>query len=160
MPGAPDRDRALIERGRQDAAKIGAYMAGHGLVPDRVLVSPAARAQQTWRAAAAAFKPLPAVDTVERLYDAPPQAILAAIKDSGKTARTLLVIGHNPGLHELAMTLIASGDIEAREQLREKLATSGLVIIDFAADDWSRLHPQSGRLERFVTPRSLEAAAG
>jgi phosphohistidine phosphatase len=160
LPGTPDRDRALMERGRQEAAKIGAYIIGHGLVPDRMLVSPAARAQQTWRAAAAAFKPPPTADTVERLYDASAQAILALIQDSGETARTLLVIGHNPGLHELAMTLIASGDIEAREQLREKLATTGLVIIDFAIDDWSRLHPQSGRLERFVTPRSLEAAAG
>lgn len=139
---------------------MGVYMGSHGLVPDRALVSPAARAQQTWRAAAAAFKPSPAADTVEQLYDAPPQAILALIKHSGETAHTLLVISHNPGLHELAMMLIASGNIEAREQLREKLTTSGLVIIDFAVDDWSRLHPQSGRLERFVTPRSLEATAG
>ncbi|HEU5019069.1 MAG TPA: histidine phosphatase family protein [Pseudolabrys sp.] len=160
LPGAPDRDRALIERGRQDAAKIGTYMAGHGLVPDRVLVSSAARAQQTWRAAAAAFKPLPAADTADRLYNAAPQAILALIKDSGGAARTLLVVGHNPSLHELAVALIASGDIEAREQLREGLTTSGLVIIDFAIDDWARLHPRSGRLERFVTPKSLESAAG
>ena len=55
--------------------------------------------------------------------------------------------------------LIASGDIDARERLREKLPTSGLVIIDFAFDDWSELHPQSGRLERFVSPKTLEAAA-
>ena len=53
--------------------------------------------------------------------------------------------------------LIASGDVDARERLREKLPTSGLVIIDFAFDDWSKLHPQSGRLERFVSPKSLEA---
>jgi phosphohistidine phosphatase len=54
--------------------------------------------------------------------------------------------------------LIASGDVEARERLREKLPTSGLVIVDFAFDDWSRLHPHSGRLERFVTPKSLAGA--
>jgi phosphohistidine phosphatase len=46
-----------------------------------------------------------------------------------------------------------------REQLREKLPTSGLVIIDFALDGWSKLHVQSGRLERFVTPKSLGASA-
>ena len=55
--------------------------------------------------------------------------------------------------------LIASGDVEARERLNEKLPTSGLVIVEFAFDDWGRLHPQSGRLERFVSPKSLEAAA-
>ena len=70
-----------------------------------------------------------------------------------------MVIGHNPGLHELALMLVASGDIDAREWLREKLPTSGLVIIDFAFDNWSKLHPQSGRLERFVSPKSLEATA-
>ena len=52
-----------------------------------------------------------------------------------------------------------AGDIDARERLREKLPTSGLVIIDFAFDDWGKLHPQSGRLERYVSPKSLEAAA-
>jgi phosphohistidine phosphatase len=54
--------------------------------------------------------------------------------------------------------LIASGDVETRERLREKLPTSGLVVIDFALEEWNKLHPQSGRLERFVTPKSLAAA--
>jgi phosphohistidine phosphatase len=71
-------------------------------------------------------------------------------------AHSVLVIGHNPGLHEVALMLIASGGVEAREQLAEKLPTSGLVIIDFAVDAWSGLHPHSGRLERLVTPKSLE----
>ena len=159
IPGASDRDRDLIDRGRKDAARIGTYMAAHALVPDRVLVSTAARTQQTWKAAEGAFKPAPAATMVENLYDATPHAILAAIKDVPAKAHTLMVIGHNPGLHELALMLIASGDVEAREKLREKMPTSGLVIIDFAFDDWNKLHPQSGRLERFVSPKSLEAAA-
>ena len=158
-PGMEDRARVLIERGRKDAGKIGAYMASHALVPDRVVISPAARAQETWKAAATALRPAPAAMTVEQLYDATPHAIFAVIKQAPAAAHTLLVIGHNPGLHELALMLIASGDIDARERLREKLPTAGLVIIDFAIDAWSKLHPQSGRLERFVSPKSLEAAA-
>jgi phosphohistidine phosphatase len=159
IAGTPDRDRALIERGRKDAAKIGAYMATHHLVPERVMLSPAARCQQTWKYAAAAMKPAPAAMSIEKLYDATPHAILSVVKDAPASVHTLMVVGHNPGMHELALMLIASGDVEARERLREKLPTSGLVIIDFAFDDWSRLHPQSGRLERFVSPKSLEAAA-
>ncbi|MGB8039412.1 MAG: histidine phosphatase family protein, partial [Pseudolabrys sp.] len=69
---------------------------------------------------------------------------------------SLLVIGHNPGLHELALMLIASGNADARERLKERLPTAGLVIIDFAFDDWSKLHRQSGRLERFVSPKALK----
>jgi phosphohistidine phosphatase len=157
-PGMADNSRALIDRGRKDAAKIGGYMAGHGLIPDRVLISPAVRAQETWKHAAGAFKPAPGALSAERLYDATPHTILAVIKDAPAGAHTLLIVGHNPGLHDLAVMLVASGDIDARERLREKLPTSGLVIIDFAFDDWSKLHPQSGRLERFVSPKTLEAA--
>jgi phosphohistidine phosphatase len=157
--GSPDRERALIERGRKDAAKIGAYMASHDLVPERVLLSPAARCQQTWKQAAAAFKPEPAAMSAEKLYDATPHAILAVIKDTPASVHTLMVCGHNPGLHELAVMLIAAGDVEARERLAEKLPTSGLVIVDFALDDWNRLHPQSGRLAHFISPKTLEAAA-
>ena len=157
-PGQEDRARVLVERGRKDAGTIGAYMASHSLVPDQVVISPAARTQETWKHAAAAFKLAPAAITAEPLYDATPHAIFALIREAPATAHTLLVIGHNPGLHEVALMLIASGDIETRERLRENLPTAGLVIIDFAFDDWSRLHPQSGRLERFVSPKWLEAA--
>ena len=159
-PGTKDISRALIDRGRKDAARIGAYLASHALVPDRVILSPAARTQETWKHAASAFRPAPAAMSVERLYDATPHVILAVLKDTPVAAHTLMVVGHNPALHDLALMLVASGDIDARERLREKLPTSGLVIVDFAFDNWSKLHPQSGRLERFISPRTLEAAAG
>lgn len=157
--GIEDRARTLIERGRRDAARIGAFMAAHALRPDRVLVSPAARTQESWKYLSTALKPAPAATLVERIYDATPHAILAAIKEVPTSAHTLMVVGHNPGLQELALMLIASGDVEARERLNEKLPTAGLVIVDFAFDDWGKLHPQSGRLERFVSPKTLEAAA-
>ncbi|HEY0224430.1 MAG TPA: histidine phosphatase family protein [Pseudolabrys sp.] len=157
-PGMEDRARVLVERGRKDAAKIGAYMAGHALIPDKVVMSPAKRTQETWKYAASAFKPAPGAMTADTLYDATPHAIFGVIKDAPASAHTLLVLGHNPGLYEVAMMLIATGDIDARERLREKLPTAGLAIIEFAFDDWGKLHPQSGRLERFVSPKWLEAA--
>ena len=158
-PRMEDRARKLMERGRKDAEKVGAYMASHALIPDRVITSPSARTLETWKSAAAAFRPSPAATPVERLYDATAQSILAVIKEVGPTTHTLMVVGHNPGLQDLAVMLTASGDVGARERLREKLPTSGLVIIDFAFDDWGKLHPQCGRLERFVTPKSLGAGA-
>ena len=78
------------------------------------------------------------------------------IRETGDVP-TLLVVGHNPGLHDLARQLIGSGDVEARESLNEKLPTSGLVVIDLAFDDWSKLHDSAGRLERFVSPRLIGA---
>jgi phosphohistidine phosphatase len=148
----------LVERGRKDAAKIGVYMAGHGFTPDRALVSPAARTQETWKYAAAGFRSPPAATPAPELYDATPHGIFGLIKAAPASAMTLLLVGHNPGLHEAAVTLVATGDIDTRARLREKLPTAGLVIIEFAFDDWAKLHPQSGRLERFVSPKWLEAA--
>ena len=157
-PGMEDHPRKLVERGCKDAVKVGTYMASHALIPDRVMVSTSARTLETWKCAATAFRPAPAATPVERLYDATVHTILNIVRETAAAAHTLLVIGHNPGLHELAVMLIASGDVEGRERLREKLPTSGLVIIDFAFDDWGKVHPQCGRLERFVNPKSLGTA--
>jgi phosphohistidine phosphatase len=156
-PGERDRDRKLMKRGRTDAEAIGAYMAHHGLVPDLALVSTAKRAQETWALAAGAFaKPAQTVSD-DRIYNATPRTLIEVIADA-RRAHRLVVVGHNPGLHDLALQLIASGDVEMREQLNEKLPTSGLVVIDLAFDDWSLLHPHAGRLERFVSPRLIAAA--
>lgn len=156
-PGQRDRDRKLIKRGRADAPVIGAYMARHGLVPDLALVSPATRAAETWTLAAAALGREPRVIKDERIYNASVETLIGIIRET-RDAQMLLIVGHNPGLHDLAVRLIAAGDAETRERVAEKLPTSGLVVIDLAFDDWSKLHPSSGRLERFVTPRLIEAA--
>jgi phosphohistidine phosphatase len=156
-PGERDRDRKLMKRGRADAPAIGAYMAHHGLVPDLALVSPAARAQETWALVAPALAKTPKMVSDERIYNATPQVLIGVIAAARK-AKALLVVGHNPSLHELALQLIASGDVDMREQLNEKLPTSGLVVIDSPIDDWSLLHAHAGRLERFVSPRLIAAA--
>jgi phosphohistidine phosphatase len=161
-PGRPDRARALVERGREDAGKIGAYMASHRLIPERIGLSPAVRTQETWKYMAAAMAAVPpaAPDpmTVEKFYDANADGMFDLIAGTPADIQSLLIVGHNPALYDLAQMLVASGDIDARERLREGLPTMGLVIIDFAFDDWDKLHPRSGRLERFVTPKSLDPA--
>jgi phosphohistidine phosphatase len=156
-PGERDRDRKLTKRGRADASAIGAYMARHGLVPDVALVSPAKRTQETWALLAPAFAKAPKLVNEERIYDANTQALIDVI-GAARGAHCLIVVGHNPGLHDGAVQLIASGDVEARERVAEKLPTAGLVVIDLAFDDWSKLHRHAGRLERFVTPKLIAAA--
>jgi phosphohistidine phosphatase len=156
--GGGDHDRVLADHGRADALKIGAYMVRHAFIPDHVVVSTAARTRETWALVATAFKDVPPVSFEGRIYEASPQAILEVIKETGPGVGTQLVIGHNPGLQELATMLIATGDVEARQRLQEDFPTGALAVINFALQDWSRLHPQAGRLEHFVTPLSLEAA--
>jgi phosphohistidine phosphatase len=155
--GERDRDRTLTKRGRDDAAVIGAYMASHGLTPNLALVSPAKRTQETWALVAPAFAKAPRLVNEERIYNATTEALFKIISET-RGAHSLLIVGHNPGLHDIAVQLIASGDVDARERVMEKLPTSGLVVIDLAFDDWSRLHRHAGRLERFVTPKLIAAA--
>jgi phosphohistidine phosphatase len=157
-PGLEDHARRLNARGQNDAPAIGAYMARHALIPGLVVVSTAQRTRETWERVAAALAARPRVAYEDRLYNARADAILALVRNTAPTVGTLLVIGHNPGLHEFARLLIASGDVEARERLNEGLPTSGLAVIDFAAKAWRNLHPHGGRLERFVSPRSLATA--
>lgn len=153
-PGERDRDRKLTARGRADAPLIGAYMARHRLIPDLALVSPATRAEETWELVATALKRTPRVQKEARIYNASLPTLMALISEA-RDAPTLLVVGHNPGLHDLAVQLAASGEREARENLKEKLPTAGLVVLDFPFDEWSALDRGSGRLERFVSPRMI-----
>jgi phosphohistidine phosphatase len=156
-PGESDRDRKLTKRGRADAPVIGAYMARHGLVPDLALVSPATRTQETWNLVASCFAKAPKARSEQRIYDASAEKLMGLVAET-RGAQTLLVVGHNPGIQDLAVQLIGSGDLEARERVSEKLPTSGLVVIDLSFDDWSRVHARAGRLERFVSPRLVAAA--
>ena len=135
-PGMEDRSRKLIERGRKDAARIGAYMASHALIPDRVMTSPSARTQETWKFAATAFRPEPAGTAVERLYDATPHDILEVIKQAPANAHTLLIVGHNPGLHEVAVEILIDAAASAAEvepvAARFPTATAAVYAIDAA----------------------------
>jgi phosphohistidine phosphatase len=155
--GQRDRDRALAVRGREAAPRIGAYMTQHGLKPDKALVSSARRARETWDLVAPAFGREVDVAYDDRLYEVGAKALLDPLREVPAAVHGLLVVGHNPGLQELANLLMASGDIDARQRLLEKFPTTALAVIDFPIDAWSALSPRSGRLDRFVTPRALHA---
>jgi phosphohistidine phosphatase len=155
--GMHDRDRALSARGRNDAARIAAYMMQQALQPERILVSSAQRTRETWERMAPAFSTSPAVGYEDRLYDAGTETIVAVIRAAGRSAAALLVIGHNPGLYDTARLLLAHRGGLAH-QLDDGLPTAGLIVIDFAEDDWRKLAARSGRLKGFVTPRLIRPA--
>jgi phosphohistidine phosphatase len=137
-------------------------MALHRHVPDLVLVSTAVRARQTWDIVCGGMKaaPQPLVADLPQLYGAGPSQLLQIIHAvDTEDPRRLLVVGHNPGLHELALALIGSGDAAGRKAIAENLPTSGMTVIDFATEDWSNVSFRSGRLELFVSPKLLKKPA-
>jgi phosphohistidine phosphatase len=160
-PSGRDQDRRLDERGRKDAAEIGGWMALHPPFPDSVLVSTAVRSEQTWDIvwdAMSGTGPRPKVKLMDELYGADPSDLLRIIHAAAtEDPKRLLLVGHNPGLHEVAFALTGSGKAEARSALADNLPTSGLAVIDFDIDDWDDVSFRRGRLELFVSPKLLRA---
>jgi phosphohistidine phosphatase len=163
-PSGRDQDRRLDKRGHTDAAEIGDWIGDHPPFPETVLVSPATRAHQTWEIAWEAMKdrvPQPQIELLPELYGAEPAQLLQTIRTvSPAEAQRLLLVGHNPGMHELALALTGSGDAAGRKALADNLPTSGLAILDFAADDWTDIAFRRGKLVLFVSPKLLKQAGG
>jgi phosphohistidine phosphatase len=161
-PSGRDQDRRLDARGRTDAAEIGGWIGRHPPYPDLVLVSPAIRADQTWKIAWEAMKkraPQPRVELLPELYGADPSQLLKTIRAASSTdPKALILVGHNPGMHELALALTGSGDAAPRKALTDNLPTSGLAILDFAGADWDDVAFRRGRLVLFVSPKLLKQA--
>jgi phosphohistidine phosphatase len=159
-PSGRDQDRRLDKRGRNDAAEIGGWIGRHPPFPDSVLVSPAVRAHQTWDIVWEAIKDLgrePQVELLPELYGADPSQLLETIRTASATdPKRLMVVGHNPGMHELALALAGSGDDAGRKALADNLPTSGLAVFDFAVDSWEDVAFRRGRLVQFVSPKLLK----
>jgi phosphohistidine phosphatase len=149
--GAVDRDRPLADRGVAEAPAVGRWLADRGIAPDRVLVSPARRARQTWELAAAELPAAaePVVD--DRIYDNTVEDLLDLLRDTPAEVGTLAVVGHNPGIHDLARTLDdGRGDDAARAELAARYRTSGVAVFDIG-DPWAEV--RSATLTHFATPR-------
>jgi phosphohistidine phosphatase len=132
-PGGDDFDRPLAERGREDAALIGRALAEQNLAPDHALISPARRTAETWICCRDSFPRIRA-ELNRELYNAGPEEIRACIEGAAERCDTLMVIGHNPGLHELAVELLieasaSHADIE-RVSARFPTATAAVYEID------------------------------
>lgn len=127
---ADDKSRGLTERGRRQAAEAGAALAKAGLAPDRILVSGALRTRQTYAALASVFTATPTF--LDALYMGRAETVWdEAIRTGGKT---VLVIGHNPGLHELAADLAGQSNDHSAPALglRDRFPTSAYAAFSIA----------------------------
>lgn len=128
--GPVDAERPLTERGVRQAAAIGSWLARSGLTPDRVLLSPARRAVQTWEQAGAALGPglRPIVDG--RVWDNTVPALLTAIRETPEDVRTLAVVGHAPSVGELAAVLDdGRGSATARSDVEAGFPPGGVAVL-------------------------------
>jgi phosphohistidine phosphatase len=182
-PDVPDRDRPLAKRGRRDAPRIGRWLDEHGYQPDVVVVSDAARTRQTWDLVAPELGGSPAVHFEPRAYAASALTLLYLAQELPARYRTALLIGHNPGLSELATSLAgppesttaagspesttAAGPLESDRATGPavkdngprpaiSLPTAAVAVFEFTGD-WPSLTPGHARLINLTTPADLSA---
>jgi phosphohistidine phosphatase len=152
-PGLADHDRGLAPRGEKAARRIGIALAERGWRPDLVLCSTARRTRDTWDLVEAALPPpAPELKLLKSLYLATPSAMLTILRRQPDGHRCVVLVGHNPGMHGLAVSL-AGGS--ATPKLREKYPTGALARLDFAVEAWRDLAPGAGHLVEYVRPREL-----
>lgn len=159
QPGAEDHERELNERGLAAAPKVGRLLRSRDLGPDLALCSTAARARRTWDLAAAELGQdgVPPVQHLRTLYLAEPERMLDLVRrQDAAAARRLVLVGHNPGMHALALGLVGAGEPTARARLAEKFPTAALARIGFPDDDWRAAALGRGELLDFWRPRELE----
>jgi phosphohistidine phosphatase len=158
--GVDDFDRALTDEGERSARLIGRYVRAHALCPARVLCSAALRAQQTMTCMISEFPKKPEVKLDRALYLGQPGQLLQLIH-AQQDASPLMIVGHNPGLHEVGATLLASLQTdEARhhaDKFLRKFTTAALAVLDFDVASWRQVTPGAGILCSYIQPKELIA---
>ena len=157
--GIEDHERALMPRGREDAERMGRYIAKSGFTPDVILASTSTRTVETVEQASEHFAETARVDYLEALYLAEPEVILSIVRLAPDKLESVMVVGHNPGL-EQAAALLAREPVKRKErdrfdELEEKFPTAALAVLEFDVARWRDVAPGQGTLKDFVRPRDL-----
>jgi phosphohistidine phosphatase len=160
--GLSDHARPLDGAGLKAASAMRRAIRELGLAPDLVLVSPSRRTLETLEALEP-WDEMPLVEAMDGLYLASAPQILAALRDVAETVRSLMVVGHNPGLHDLALTLAGPHAMSSNRHVTRSLADgfpAGALAEFTVASSWRDLAAGGGRLVRFLAPKDLPEMAG
>lgn len=151
--GAADHERPLSERGRRDGLAVGEWLAGRGIAPDRVLVSTSTRTRETLAQVVAGGARVGDVEFSPEVYDADDHDLLRLVRATDDSARTLLLIGHNPAVEQLVHLLARRvGNHEWWASMDAKFPTSAIAVIGFDGD-WTDVEAGVGALLAYAVPR-------
>ncbi|QNP76045.1 histidine phosphatase family protein [Streptomyces roseirectus] len=151
--GVPDHDRPLGPRGLRDAPAAGRALAEADCLPDLALCSTAERARRTWELASAQWATPPPARHDPRLYGADVPGLLDVVHETPSDVETLLLVGHNPGLEDLVLTLAGDAVDDALERVAEKFPTSAIAVLAWHAPTWHTLAHGTALLTSVTVPR-------
>lgn len=153
-PRLADHDRPLAAPGLKAAKRMGLYMRRAKVRPDLVLCSSAARAVQTYEAISTGLNGPVTMSLEDDLYGATGTGLLVRLQDITEAVATVLLVGHNPGLQDLALMLAGDGDPPGLTRLGDKFPTCALATLDVPTP-WASLGPGHAYLESLVVPHDL-----
>jgi phosphohistidine phosphatase len=159
-PVARDFDRPLNQRGRRAAVTVGRALRDEGMQFDAVIASSAVRVVETLRDVAEGYGRALEPSHRSDLYLASPAVLLERIQRTDDGVDRLLVVGHNPGLEQLATLLSGSDRSGCLAQLQDKYPTAAVAVIEFSVDRWADVNKGGGVLVRFIRPRDLDPELG
>jgi phosphohistidine phosphatase len=148
-----DIDRPLAPRGERAAKKLAKYIRRKKIRPTLVLCSPSLRTRQTLEAVEASLGKRCTVEIVPQLYAASEQELLERLQALPETVSSVMLIGHNPGLQNLALLLASRGS--DLPQLEEKFPTGALATLAVRSESWTALGAGEAELVDYVVPRQL-----
>jgi phosphohistidine phosphatase len=154
QPDLPDRLRPLAPRGIRATKAMARHLRATAVAPDLVLCSPARRAVQTWEGVAPGVPPETAVEVDEAIYHADGDELLALLREVPSGIGYVLLVGHNPGLQDVAVDLVGSGDLGLRGRLVTKFPTGALATLEVPGE-WHDLNCGVASLLAFVVPREM-----
>jgi phosphohistidine phosphatase len=146
-----DRKRPLTSRGRTDSEMLARKMSAFKLTPDYVVCSPARRARETFECME---KILPGVSVIypEYLYNASSDELFESIRKLTDTAKTVLMVAHNPGIHNLATQLAGKGDHENINALHHGYKPGTMSVIECNCDNWAAITLGENKLAQIIKP--------
>ena len=158
-PEIEDHERKLLARGRSDAPAMGAYLSGKKYFPDLIVSSNARRAVETVEFLIGSLPNKQPIEYTDRLYLVGTNEMLAVVRSAPATVASLMIVGHNPGMEQLASAL-SRQPVKRKERNRfdaieEKFPTCALAVLDFEVPRWRDVAPGLGELIDFVRPRDL-----
>jgi phosphohistidine phosphatase len=156
-PTLADEDRPLAPRGRRAAKVMAKHLRSEGVAPELVLCSPSRRTRQTLKRIAPDLGKSADVQIEPELYSASSAALLEVLHEGPEEVESVMLIGHNPGIQDLALSLAGAGSEITR--VKGKFPTAALATLELAGS-WHELAPGSAELMSFVKPKELSGGAG
>jgi phosphohistidine phosphatase len=151
-PSLADHDRPLAPRGEKAVRRLREYLTRSEYRPDVVLCSSSRRTVDTLDGIRGALPKRARIDVLDELYLASADTLLTLLRGFGGKVRCAMLIGHNPGLEDLASRLAGSGDDQLRGQLEAKFPTGALIALSFDGA-WANLGAGHARLDALFVPR-------